>query len=383
MKTILHTIDTTGPGGAETIFLNLVEKLTIDGYKNIALIKGPGWVEEQLKKRSIEYYVLKPSGFLSINYYIQLLGFVRRHKVKLVQAHLLGSILSFSIVCFLCRLPLVATLHGQVDINSDERAIRIKQWIMAIGVSQLVAVSKNLAEYIQTRGLFKHKKIEIIYNGIETERYFRTNTKSLLKKLGIADNALLIGSLGNVRPAKNYNLLIEVAALLRSRMIDRQIHFVIAGHKHPKLIESLYTLAKERKVSEYVHFIGFCDNTPDFLSQLDIFLLCSSSEGFSIATIEAMAAGVPVIATKCGGPEEIVTHDVNGILVEINNPAAIADAIQRLVMSDSAKLTTEAKRHVVVTFSFETMILRYRDVLGRLLKDSAITTCESVTLGGL
>ncbi|NLD94791.1 MAG: glycosyltransferase family 4 protein [Fibrobacter sp.] len=367
MKTILHTIDTTGPGGAETIFLNLVEKLTIDGYKNIALIKGPGWVEEQLKKRGIEYYVLKPSGFLSINYYIQLFGFVRRHKVKLVQAHLLGSILSFSIVCFLCRLPLVATLHGQVDINPDERAIRIKQWIMAIGVNQLVAVSKNLAEYIQVRGLFKRKKIEIIYNGIETERYFRTNTKSLLKKLGIADNALLIGSLGNVRPAKNYNLLIEVAALLRSGMIDRQIHFVIAGHKHPKLIESLNTLAKERNVSECVHFIGFYDNTPEFLSQLDIFLLCSSSEGFSIATIEAMAAGVPVIATKCGGPEEIVTHDVNGILVEINNPAVIADAIQRLVMSDNALLTTEAKRHVVATFSFETMILRYREVLGRLL----------------
>ncbi len=367
MKTILHTIDTTGPGGAETIFLNLVEKLTVDGYKNIALIKGPGWVEEQLKKRSIEYYILKPSGFLSINYYIQLFSFVRRHKVKLVQAHLLGSILSFSIVCFLCRLPLVATLHGQVDINPDERAIKIKQWIMATGVSQLVAVSKNLAEYIQSRGLFKEKKIEIIYNGIETERYFRTNAKALLKQLGIADNVVLIGSLGNVRPAKNYNLLIEVAALLQTRMLDRQIHFVIAGHKHPKLIESLNSFSNELNVSEFVHFIGFYDNTPDFLSQLDIFLLCSSSEGFSIATIEAMAAGVPVIATKCGGPEEIVTHDVNGILVETNNAVAIADVIHKLLTSDTSRLTTEAKRHVKATFSLELMILRYREVFCRCL----------------
>jgi glycosyltransferase involved in cell wall biosynthesis len=368
MKSILHVIDTTGPGGAETIFLNLAEKVFVDGYKNIALIKGSGWVEDQLQKRNIEYFIIRPSGFLSLRYYVKLIGFLKKNQVELVQAHLLGSILSFSIVCIFSRIPLVATLHGQVDINPNERFIVIKQWVMAMGVSQLVAVSKNLADFIQTRGLFRRKTIEIIYNGIETNRYYRSAKKTFMKKLGISENVILIGSLGNIRPAKNYNLLIEAASLIKRKTDSSHIHFVIAGHKHPKLIENLNTLAKERNVSDLIHFLGFYDDTPGFLSEIDLFLLCSSSEGFSIATIEAMAAGVPVIATRCGGPEEIITDGVNGILIESNNKYAIADSISTLLNNDTVNLITAGKKHVQSNFSIEKMLHCYYTIYKKFLK---------------
>src|SRR4051812_7333705 len=103
-KSILHAIDTTGPGGAETVFLDLVEKLHVDGYKNYAIIKGPGWVEDQLKRRQIDYRILKPYGFFSIPYYMDLFKVIRRHNTRLVHAHLLGSTLTYSILGLIAHI---------------------------------------------------------------------------------------------------------------------------------------------------------------------------------------------------------------------------------------------------------------------------------------
>lgn len=373
-KTILHTIDTTGPGGAETIFLNLVERLRIEGYRNLALIKGPGWVEQQLKKRKIEYLIIKPYGFLSLPYYLGLIRLFRKQRVTLVQAHLLGSILTCSIVCFLARIPLVATLHGQVDINPREKIVLIKQWLMSIGVSTLVAVSRNLADYIKNRGLFRRKKIEIIYNGIETNQYYRSVNSEFRSKLGLKENTLLVGSLGNVRPAKNYGCLIEAAAVVQQTRGNDAVHFLIAGHQHPELMKKLTTLATERNVTSIVHFLGFLDDTPKFLSELDIFLLCSSTEGFSIATIEAMAAGIPVIATRCGGPEEIITNNSNGILTENNNANQIAETIDQLIDDNERRnsLADAAKKHTLATFSITGMVDRYLTIYNHVLKITSL-----------
>ena len=95
-------------------------------HQNIALIKGPGWVEQQLIKQGIRYFVLKPYGFLSLPYYWQVLKLLRQQNVRLVQANLLSSTLTFSILTLLLGIPLVATLHGQVDVNPQERFIGLK-----------------------------------------------------------------------------------------------------------------------------------------------------------------------------------------------------------------------------------------------------------------
>ena len=117
---ILHAIDTTGPGGAETVFLDLAQYLTVDGCNNVAVIKGPGWVEDQLKQRGVTYYIVKPKSGFSLSYYRELYTIIKRHKVQLIQAHLLGSTLTYSLLSLFLRLPLVATLHGRVDVNPNE-----------------------------------------------------------------------------------------------------------------------------------------------------------------------------------------------------------------------------------------------------------------------
>lgn len=363
--TILHAIDTTGPGGAETVFLDIAQQLHLPDYDNFAIIKGSGWVEDQLKLRGIRYHIIKPHGFLSIAYYVQLYQLIRRENVALIHAHLLGSTLTYSILTLIARLPLIATLHGRVDINPRERFVYIKQTIMRMGVDKLIAVSRDLATYIEARKLFRSNAIDVIYNGVDQHRYAASAPATLKAQLQLPDDAILIGSLGNIRPAKNYETLISAVGLLKKP----QLHFIIAGHKKKDLMEKLEAQMQAEGVTAQMHFIGFYDNTPDFLAQLDMFVLSSSSEGFSIATIEAMAAGLPVIATRCGGPEEILQHLSTGYLVHTENPEALAAAINHLLNSPAlaAQLASAGQEHMRNTFSLAAMLRAYQAHYQRLL----------------
>lgn len=365
---ILHAIDTTGPGGAETVFLDLVQHLTIPAYQNIALIKGPGWVEEQLIKRGIRYFVLKPHGFLSLPYYWQVLKLLRQQNVQLVQANLLGSTLTFAILTLLLRIPLVATLHGQVDVNPKERFIGIKNQLMKWGVNRLITVSEDLRRYVATRKLFPYTAINTIYNGIAPERYSGAVAMNIRQQLNLPTEARLIGAIGNIRPAKDYANLVRAAQLVLNTHSD--VHFVIAGHAKQDLMAQINRLVAELNLGAHLHFVGFLDNTPGFLAAMEVFVLSSISEGFSIATLEAMASGLPVVATRCGGPEEILTPDVDGLLVAKNNPAELAKALVR-VLDDAplrASLAQQAQRTVQERFSIRAMLKSYLHLYTPYLK---------------
>jgi glycosyltransferase involved in cell wall biosynthesis len=234
-----------------------------------------------------------------------------------------------------------------------------------MGVNKLIAVSRDLAAYVEQRGLFPASAIDVIYNGVDQQRYQQQASGTLRAQLNIPANAILVGSLGNIRPAKNYETLIDAVGLLN----NPRLHFVIAGHQKKELMDQLTAQMHALGVDQQMHFIGFYDNTPEFLKQLDLFVLSSSSEGFSIATIEAMAAGVPVIATRCGGPEEILQHGSTGYLVATKAPQQLADAIQHLLSNpDEAKrLALAGYEHMHNTFSLTVMLQAYQRHYTQLL----------------
>lgn len=367
---ILHAIDTTGPGGAETVFLDLAQNLTLDGCHNIAVIKGPGWVEDQLKQRGIHYYIVKPSSGFSLSYYVALYKIIKNHKVRLIQAHLLGSTLTYSLLSLFTRIPLVATLHGRVDVNPNEKFIAIKNKIMQLGVKKLIAVSQDLATYIAARGLFKKDSIAIIYNGVDINKYQKNNRQDIRTELNLPPHAILIGSVGNVRPAKAYSVLIDAAKIVTAQQAD--VHFVIAGHKKAELMAVLDEQLTRLNLQAKVHFIGFQQDSAAFLGQMNLFALSSSSEGFSIATIEAMATELPVVATRCGGPEEILEHNQTGLLVRVNNPIELAQVLLQLIQDPplQQRLALHGKQHAANTFSMEHLLQQYRNIYVSLIGDA-------------
>jgi glycosyltransferase involved in cell wall biosynthesis len=359
---ILHVIDTTGPGGAETIFIQLADKLRLYGHKSIVVIRGKGWVYDELVKRNLNPIIVPCAGSFAFGYIWQLTKLIKKHKIQLIQSHLLGSNVYSSILGLICRIPVVATYHGMVDVNPNERFRRLKMLMMRWGISRYVAVSKKLAEKIAEKKLLDPQKTQVIYNGIDTDLYTSPTDMDSTLFPDIPTSAILVGSLGNIRPAKAYDNLISAAAEVLKRLPD--VHFIIAGHIKEPLTQTLKQQAHQLGISSHIHFLGYCANTINFLHKIHIFALSSSSEGFSIATIEAMASGKPVVATRCGGPEEIIDDGKNGVLVEINNSTLLANAIIHLIHDDklSAELASNGRKKSQEEFSLNKMLAAYNNI---------------------
>ncbi len=367
-KVILHLIDTTGPGGAETVFIQLADKMRELGNKSIVVIRGLGWVEDELNRRGVASIIIPAKGSFAFKFLRQLIAVIKQNKVDVIQSHLLGSNVYAAIAGLLTRTPVVATYHGMVDVNPNERFKWLKNTAMKWGISRYIAVSQRLLENIKQQNLLVPEKATVIYNGVDVERYSQHKTGAILKQIGLDKNALLVGSLGNIRPAKAYEVLIEAGA----KLIERypQVQFIIAGDRKKSLMAQLQQQLQQLNIENYFHFIGFINNSAEFLAEMDLFVLSSSSEGFSISTIEAMATGLPVVVTRCGGPEEIVTADKNAVMVEVNNPEKLAEGISRVIDNPdfSQAIATNAKKHVEETFSLEKMLQNYNRVYNKVAK---------------
>lgn len=367
MKTILHSIDTTGPGGAETVFIDLATRLPKDKYRSVVVIRGKGWVYDELCRRGVQPILLDAKGSFNLRYLSGLRKIIQSEHVDLIQSHLLGTNVYCSLAGLLGGKPVIATFHGAVDIGENERFKRIKFGVIELGASRIVAVTDSLRDDILRRTSLNPKKISVIYNGIDTASFMRPRSGTLRQKYGWSDNEIIIGSLGNIRPAKGYDVLLKAAALLEHS--SRSYRFVIAGQGKGKLYEDLLALRKKLGLDERVQFLGFIDDAADFLANIDLFLSSSTSEGLPLSAIQAMVTALPIVATRCGGYEGLITDQENGVLVEIENPQAIADAIEMVAADPELQktLSEKARNHAVSTFDIQVMLDAYEQIYSRLV----------------
>ena len=325
MIKVLHTIDTTGPGGAETVFVNLAKGLDPRRFESFAAIPGPGWVYDTLHKNGIKPTFIQSSGGFNLQYLLELVRIIRKNKIDIVQSHLLGSSLYCSLAGLICRVPVISTFHGFVDGNAKDRLMPLKSRIINLGSKKIVFVSDRLRNhFIQEYGFSSGKSVTI-YNGVDTSVFLPQRDDSIRKELGLGPEHILIGAIGNIRPAKGYEYFLKAASLVINK--HPECRFLIAGEGSGKLYESLVNLREKLSMEESFFFLGFRENVVKIYNNIDIFVLSSVSEGFSISTIEAMACGLPVVVTRSGGPEEIVEDGISGILVESGNERSLADGI--------------------------------------------------------
>ena len=144
---------------------------------------------------------------------------------------------------------------------------------------------------------------------------------------------------------------------------------MIAGQSNSSLTDELLALRKELGLEDKVQFLGFLDDAAGFLSNLDLFLSSSVSEGLPLSAIQAMVAKLPIIATRCGGYNGLITDRENGCLVDVGSPQAIADAIE-MVAADpglQSKLSEKARKHAIETYDIQVMLKAYEQVYSRFI----------------
>jgi glycosyltransferase involved in cell wall biosynthesis len=297
--------------------------------------------------------------------------FIKKEKIDLIHSHLFGTNLYSAISGRLCGIPVMSTFHGTVDINKKDRNLKLKFFIVNKFSSSIIYVSKTLLQYYSSYNLVDILKSKVIYNGIDTNRFRKdrkfTRKFNIRKEFRVSNDDIIVGSVGDLRPVKGYDILIEAAKRLKEDNYNN-IKFFISGSVTSHF-EYYQTMLAKYDLDGRVFFIGHLKNIPEFLDQIDIYLLPSITEGFSLSTVEAMAMELPVIVTKSGGPEEIVKNKKNGILINTNSSIDIVNSIRLLLKNDklSGEISLNARQEVINRFSIQKMIKQYMILYDELL----------------
>ncbi len=363
--TILHIIDTTGPGGAETVFIELADRIQQKNCTSIVVVHGEGWVCDELRRRGLQPIIIKTAGSFDWRLLRSLYSLIKQHKVDLIQAHLLGSSVYGAIVGLLTSTPVISTFHGMVDVQEKDILRRLKYTLMKYGVKHFACVSHSLLTKLVDSGFIERRMASVVFNGIDTSAYQQDHCDRIRKALRLQSTDRMIGALGNIRSAKGYDILLDAFALLAGDEYQ-DVHLCIAGHGSGELFARIQQQQSDLGLQGRVHFLGYCEDSAEFLQNIDYFVLPSTSEGFSISTIEALAAGLPVIATRCGGPEEILKDGVTGRLVEVGSASALAAGIKEVLDNAqlSSKLSQNGQAEVVERFDINVMVEQYLQLYG-------------------
>lgn len=365
---ILHTIETAGPGGAETVVLELASSLDPNKFRSIVVLNNEDWLDKRLRERGVETYILKSGRGWQMSAPRALARIVREQKVDLIHSHLPDQNFYSCIATRLTGCPSIVTYHGPVELKSAENwKDRLKLSVVRNTATKIVVVCDFVGEMLK-RLRMPSGKIARIYNGTRTERMDAVPNGSLRRELGIGENVRLIGTVANVRESKGYEYFVRAAsAISRSH---KDVMFIAVGDKENELAQPILELAKTLRVDDRIHFLGFREDVPAILKDLDIFVLASTSEGFPLAVLEAMAAAKPIVVTDCGGPPELVTAGITGIIVPIRDTDALQSGIAELLThSDRARsLGAAGKLKVQAQFSLSSMVQSYerlyQEVLG-------------------
>jgi glycosyltransferase involved in cell wall biosynthesis len=329
---IMHVIDTGGAGGAESVLLNLVSGLDCDKFQSILVLPYKDWLYNKLIELDYKPIIIDSKGSFNFLYLYQLIKVAKENNVDAIHSHLFGSNVYCCLLGMLTSIPVIATFHGFVDISKTNIIYKLKIFIINRFANIITYVSEQLKKYYVATEGFNDEKSLVIYNGVSTINQYYVKDFNLKESIGLPKDAIIIGSVGNIRPAKGYSTLLDTAKIIKKYRND--IKFIVIGGAETKIMEEIEEKKDKLGLSDTVYFLGFKDNAKEYYSSFDIFLLPSLSEGFSLSLIEAISKQLPIIATKSGGPEEIFSMLNMSGLVNPNSPSELAKYILKNVERD-------------------------------------------------
>jgi glycosyltransferase involved in cell wall biosynthesis len=250
----------------------------------------------------------------------------------------------------LAKIPLIITEeHGEHSFH-----LKTRYWFHRL-IGRLIArlsdvilcCSDAMKKDIQRLYHVPEIKIKVIKNMVEDETlHVSRSRKTIRHELQLPEQATVLGTVSSLSRIKNQRLLID----LLYRFKEKELFLVFVGDGPLK--EELKKYAISLDISSKVRFTGWRDDVANILNSLDVFILPSISEGMPISLLEAMSMGLPCIATRVGGIEELLSDGVTGKLVEVNNHGELANALAWVLdnRGEAEKLGLAARQHVIQNF---------------------------------
>lgn len=358
---LVHVLHCLAVGGTENGVANLINALGTEFRHTVVSMTQGGPLVGRLPAGVGIHYLGKKPG-LDVRALRRLTGLLWRLRPDVVHSRNWGA---FDAVwaARLARVPVV--IHGEHGREASDplglnpRRNRLRR-LLAPLVDRFVTVSFDLRRWlVQTVGV-PDGKVLTIHNGVDTTRFSDDGREAGRRALGLPPDRVVIGTVGRLDPVKDQMGLVEAFARLddgRSRAT-----LVIVGDGPCRA--ALEVRAGQPDLAGRVKFLGEREDVPVLLMGFDVFVLPSLAEGISNTILEAMATGLPVVATRAGGNSELVEDGVTGILVPVAEPGALAEALRAFLTDPHLRAIhgKAGRQRAVEEFGLERMVGRYRDL---------------------
>ncbi len=366
---VLHVVSRLPVGGVENMLLKVVTGYDRERFNPVVCcIKEGGEIADELVRLGIRVYILKRMeghGF-DMGVVKGLLKLIKKEDIHILRTHQYHANLYGRIAGILAGVPVIVpsfhSLYKSPEYPKLHR--RFFNHILSHFSYKLVAVSNTVASDIIRFDKVNPELIEVINNGVMIERFDNNVTKEeARRRMNIQSSRIVVGTVGRLKEEKGHRFLIEAISKLND------VTLAIAGDG--PLMNELKRLS-ERLGIECI-FLGeiLPDDIPIFLRSLDIFGFPSQWEGFSTALVEAMASGLPIIASDISSHREVL--DDTGIFVPSGNSEAIAKAV-KILIDDSSMIMTLGKKakERARLFSIERTIKAYERIFENALRKKGL-----------
>jgi glycosyltransferase involved in cell wall biosynthesis len=362
---VLEIIPTLVRGGAEKQLSLLATGLPRDEFDvHVAVLTHSGPYEDKLRAADVPVELIGKKWKIDPAAYWRLRRYIRELKPDLVHTWI------FAANCYGRQAAFAA---GVETVLAGERCVdHWKVWHelaidrqLAKRTTKIVTNSTGVRDFYAEQGI-SAEKFAVIPNGIEPARAGGAITRDgLLGELEIPTDAKIIGAVGRLWPQKRYKDMIWAADLLKAARDDTYLLIVGDGPEY----DSLNNYCTDIRSRDRIRFLGQREDVHELLPLLDCFWLASAYEGQSNAIMEAMAAGIPVVATDIPGNRDLVVPDETGYLVPVGDSAEMARKTQ-LVIDDverAKRFGDSAKQRMRDDFSVEKMIKRHAELYRELV----------------
>lgn len=308
-------------GGGQISLLELLKELDRTKYFPHVIISESKIFREKIAQLSIQCKVLPIPriNILQIYKFIStiwnLYKFIKKENIAVIHANNSRSMIYIAFVGLFIPIPIV--WHVRVPISDG-----FLDRILAARATIVITVSKSVKERFRW---IKNDKIRVVYNGVNTERFCpRKNLKENKHNQGITGEDRIIGTVGRLSPEKGLEYLISGMSDIVK--VFPKAKLLIVGSGKEAYRNALEDKIKREGLSSNIFIMDFLDDIHEVFQIFDVYCLSSLTEGFNRTLLEAMSAGLPVIATAVGGNREIVVDSVNGILVQACDSHALSTA---------------------------------------------------------
>lgn len=364
---LMHLVLSLVPGGTERLTIELVTRLLDDFRMVVCCLDEPGQWAHELTDLGVPVIPLQRAPGFHPSLGARVAQLAAGHDVDLIHCHHYSPFVYGRIACLLNRRPrLLFTEHGRLSDGPPVMKRRIANVWLSRCSGPVFAVSAALKQHMVAEG-FPAGRVGVIHNGIDpgppptaAERGRARNA------LDIASDVFLVGTVARLDPVKD--LKTAIGAIARLKELVGPIALIIVGDGSERAVLEAY--ARDVNVAADVCFVGYRADIRNLLPAFDVYVNSSISEGISLTILEAMATGLPVVATRVGGTPEVVIHDETGLLVEPRSAEAIAGAIERLAHAREKREVFGAagRARVEALFTIDRMVADYAREYRRLVR---------------